>query len=272
MSKLNLESYIELIDRILERKGFSSKDREEILACDKNINMIMHYYETYVSPQYFLDKLDTSMVRKNYIEDIKPKYVYDEFEEDDDYLGESRRKPITAKQKQNKFKKVMGEFSKGKLKPFHSIKTLKSKKQGGSDKERKQALAIAFSEANMKKESYNYFGHKLNENLSELTDGQNFAVNFLKSSGLSLISTPLQIKRGNLIFKDKNDNIFMISNTGYIRKLGQPTYYDTKGRWQVLDRIIPPQYTEKRFITDEDYIEAAKILLQKIRNARSLKK
>jgi len=66
-------------------------------------------------------------------------------------INEAKKKPTTTKGKKKKFKKVMKEFGKGKLTPFHSNKSLKSKKQGGSKAEQKQALAIAFSESNIKK-------------------------------------------------------------------------------------------------------------------------
>lgn len=54
-----------------------------------------------------------------------------------------------------KFRKVMGEFGKGELVPFHAKKALKSKEKGGKPEEYKQALAIAYSEAGLTQESLN---------------------------------------------------------------------------------------------------------------------
>lgn len=72
---------------------------------------------------------------------------------DDSIVNEAKKKPTTKKGKDKKFKKVMGEFGKGELKPYRAKKTLKSKKQKGSKKDHKQALAIAFSEAGMSESS-----------------------------------------------------------------------------------------------------------------------
>ena len=69
----------------------------------------------------------------------------------DEFLFEAKKKPITKKAKEKKFKKVMKEFGKDELKPYRADKPLKSKKEGGTRKEHKQALAIAFSEAGMSK-------------------------------------------------------------------------------------------------------------------------
>jgi hypothetical protein len=69
----------------------------------------------------------------------------------DEFLNEAKKKPMTPRGKEKKFKKVMKEFGKGKLKPYHADKPLSSKKQGGTEKERKQALAIAYSEAGLSK-------------------------------------------------------------------------------------------------------------------------
>ena len=66
-------------------------------------------------------------------------------------IYEAKKKPTTVKGKEKKFGKVMKEFGKGKLTPYHAKSSLKSKKQDGTKKEHKQALAIAFSEAGMKK-------------------------------------------------------------------------------------------------------------------------
>ena len=242
MSKLNFDTYIEIIDRLLERKGLTTAEREEIFNYPENIELISSSFKKYISPRYIINKINTEHVRELYTstnesfidnwekknelefqkeiiingdeisgycewenkvitfgitedcnvledaninwyslsEDQKQElseiilqnieFVKDnnELSFNDGYLDmidelqsmfnntiyESRKKPITKKDKDNKFKKVMKEFGKGKLKPFHSKKNLKSKKQRGSKKERAQALAIAFSESNLKKESF----------------------------------------------------------------------------------------------------------------------
>ena len=61
-------------------------------------------------------------------------------------INEAKKKPTTKAGKDKKFKKVVGEMSKGKL------KTSAGKKLDPKDeKDRKQALAIAYSEAGMSK-------------------------------------------------------------------------------------------------------------------------
>lgn len=61
-------------------------------------------------------------------------------------INEAKKKPTTPKGKEKKFKKVVGEMSKGKL------KTSAGKKLDPKDeKDRKQGLAIAYSEAGLSK-------------------------------------------------------------------------------------------------------------------------
>jgi hypothetical protein len=151
MPKLDLSSYVELLDRILERKGFSPSEREEIMNDQANCNLIYKAFDSNINPTYIIDKLNVTMIRKKY---EPKKLVNSYFDDEEDYdLDESKKHPKTVGGKQKKFKKVMKEFGKGKLKPFHAKHSLKSKKQDGSKKERKQALAIAFSEAGLTKES-----------------------------------------------------------------------------------------------------------------------
>jgi len=110
----------------------------------------------------------------------------------------------------------------------------------------------------------------INESNENLAPGQKFAIDFLKVSGLQLISTPLQLKRGNLIFKDQKNVIWGIFSTGYIRKLQASSWsWEGKGRWRVLHFIPPPP--GKRIIDDDEYIELARILLEKIRKSNKPK-
>jgi len=189
-------------------------------------------------------------------------------------LNEAKKKPTTKTGKDKKFKKVMKEFGKGELTPYHAKSSLKSKKQGGSKQAHKQALAIAFSEAGMKKEVYEA------SETPELTQGQQYAVDYLKSQGLEFISTPSNIKRGTLMFKVKDKNEYWgLYKTGYIRKgdKGHHGYYGHPPnpktiRMGVIHKIRPPQYEEQGFIDDDEYMELAHIASQKISRARKMEK
>jgi hypothetical protein len=104
--------------------------------------------------------------------------------------------------------------------------------------------------------------YESNENL---TPGQKYAVDFLKPIGLILVSNPKQLKRGTLIFRDTinkwtgdHDRYWGIYKTGYIR-----TGY--QNRIDAIDRIRPAQYEKRGFIDDEDYMELAHLVSEKIR-------
>jgi len=86
----------------------------------------------------------------------------------EEFLNESKKKPTTKEGKEKKLDKVFKEFGKGELKPFHADKPLKSKKQGGTEEERKQAIAIALSSAGLskKKKKKKHVKESLNEELS----------------------------------------------------------------------------------------------------------
>jgi len=256
LSQLKFETYIEVIDRILEMQGFDELQRNAIFDFQENINILNDSFRKRLQPSKVFNLLN-----------VEPAFE----------LQESKKKPTTAKGKIKKFKKVMREFGKGKLKPYHADTPLKSKKQGGSKKEHKQALAISFSEAGLQRESYQGI-YEDNESIN-LTLGQNFAVKFMKTVGLELISSPLQLKRGNLIFKDNinKDRRWMISNTGYIRTMDINTeasayrFSNIPAEWRVLARLIPQQHIEKNNITDEEYIEAAHVLSEKVKKSRNSK-
>jgi len=136
MKKYTLEFYINVLDRFLEREGFSESERDEIIKDEKNIEIITDAVKRTLNPYIVYKKL----LRE-------PAYnLYDSLKEALEIL-EERRKDISLK----KFKKVMKEFGEGKLKPYRSKSYLKPKKMGGTEKEYKQALAIAFSETSKKK-------------------------------------------------------------------------------------------------------------------------
>lgn len=170
--------------------------------------------------------------------------INENFEE---FINEGKSKPKTKKQKDAKFGKVMKEFGKGQLKPYHASSNLKNKKQGGSKKEHKQALAIAFSEAGMTKESLN---------ANEIPTGQRYAISFLTSKGFKLISSPLQLNRGNLIFKDPIGNMWGIfKNGGYIRKQAPEN-----DRWAVVYRISTADEVQ---LNDDQYMDLSEIIATK---------
>ncbi len=131
----------ELINLINWRKDIKkySNSRKEIIKLTKQIEDLKSQWDL-----------------RSY--DLRRQKEYDPYYDD---VNEAKKKPTSKKGKDKKFKKVMGEFGKGELKPYHAKKKLKSKKQDGSKKEHKQALAIAFSEAGMKKESVNEARNKL---------------------------------------------------------------------------------------------------------------
>jgi hypothetical protein len=139
MGKITLDLYIEILDRLLEREGLSTAERDAIFNDSENAELISNGFSKRVQPAIIFKKLSREPVQSMYAS----------------HLQEGKKKPTTPGGKKKKFKKVMKEFGKGKLKPYHADKTLKSKKQDGSKQEHKQALAIAFSEAGMTKESVN---------------------------------------------------------------------------------------------------------------------
>jgi len=103
-----------------------------------------------------------------------------------------------------------------------------------------------------------------------LTDGQNYAVKYMFSLGLNLISNSNQIVKGNLIFEDKYKIKWGIFSTGYLRKLlpnnfkAQTNSWHAIPKWQVIYRELDPQYINKVNIEDEEYKELAEILGRKI--------
>lgn len=107
--------------------------------------------------------------------------------------------------------------------------------------------------------------------IPELTKGQEYAVNFLKSIGLELMSTPRQLKRGTLFFRDDrtdlggNTRYWAIYRTGYVRS-------GTKDKMVVCANIRPSQYEEQGFIDDEEYKELAHIVSSRVLALRKRKK
>ena len=153
---IKLEDYVRLLDRMLERKGLTEEERDKLLNHPDNLDLISQEFEKRAHPTIILKKLNFEPIRVDYIfsESIEEHLVCESME--DFVLNEVRKKkgkkkPTTKKGKDTKFKKVMHEFGKGKLRPYHAKSNLRSKKQGGTKKEYKQGLAIAFSEANLSK-------------------------------------------------------------------------------------------------------------------------
>ncbi len=237
--KLDLEGYIELLDRMLEREGFASAERDEIFNYPENISIISDAFKKYMHPRYVLKELNREPVRAMYV----------------------------VEEGMKKFKKVMGEFGKGKLKPYRSKTSLKSKKQGGSKKDLNRALAIAYSEAGMTNESVNE---------TNLTPAQEYAVKLMQTIDIKLISSPLQLKKGTLIFKDDETDIqWQISKRGYLRKLSplpKNTPWRYESQWQVVYQTFPGSYDGKiQYIDEEQYKELAKLLYEKIRKSKNKK-
>lgn len=95
----------------------------------------------------------------------------------------------------------------------------------------------------------------------EMTPGQKYAVNFLKVHGLDFISTPRQLKNGNLVFKDKEGKLWGIFKYGgYLRK-------NNGSRWGVLYRM-----EQGRNIDDDEYMELAEMLINKIKKQQNFLK
>jgi len=151
MAKLKLADYIQIIDRMLERDGLAEVERDAIFNDPINIEMISARFHKRTHPREIIKELDRRPIEAMYAS-------LDETLFDLGYIAEAKKKPTTKTGKDKKFKKVMGEFGKGKLTPYHAKGSLKSKKQGGSKQAHKQALAIAFSEAGMSEAFLNEAG------------------------------------------------------------------------------------------------------------------
>jgi len=269
-SELKLETYIEVLDRLLQRQGFTTIERDEIFKDPKNIELTLDSFKRRLHPSIVLKNINKEPVQLMYAEPAVDESLQNFI------INEGRKK---KKPKKRKLKKVFKEFGEGKLKPYHAKKNLRSKKQGGTSKEHKQAIAIALSSQRRANESYKGI---LDEQTINFSTGQQYAINFVKSLGLELISNPLQLKRGNFIFKDTVTQTieWMISNTGYIRKrlVNENRSKEIKKifghnglEWQVLARLKVPQYKEKSKMADDEYKEAAHILSEKVRRSRNKK-
>jgi len=98
---------------------------------------------------------------------------------------------------------------------------------------------------------------------NDLTPGQDYAVKFLTSKGFKLISSPVQLKRGNLVFDDPLGNKWGIfKNGGYIRK--QTPKAD---RWGVVFRQSGAGASQ---MDDDQYMDLAEMISVKY-NADSRK-
>lgn len=86
-----------------------------------------------------------------------------------------------------------------------------------------------------------------------LTPGQDYSAKFLTSKGFKLISSPIQLKRGNLIFNDPLGNKWGIfKNGGYIRK--QTPKAD---RWGMVFRQSNAGSSQ---IDDDQYMDLAEMI------------
>jgi len=269
MAKITFDVYIEIIDRILERKGFTSSERDTIFNDQGNIDLISISFKKRINPNIVAKQIDTEPVKAMYAS----------------HLEEGKKKPTTTAGKKKKFKKVMKEFGKGKLTPYHASSSLKSKKQGGSKQEHKQALAIAFSEAGMKKESVN----EATKEMPNLSSGQKYAVDFLTSLRLENVTSPFQLKKGSLEFYDAStDTKWQISGSGYLRKLNNYTQYlktlerakkqgwgsHVPQAWQMVYSHFSPKWRNQNVVNklaDDEYMDMAEMLSEKIRSYRKLK-
>ncbi|NMC59304.1 MAG: hypothetical protein GYA51_07985 [Candidatus Methanofastidiosa archaeon] len=199
--KLDLEGYILLLDRLLERQGLSSKERDAIFNDVNNIELISNSFEKRVHPRIVFKQLDREPVH----------LMYSSSEVTEAVRG---RKILSGKQQSELIKDI------------------------------------------------------------PLSKGQKYAVDFLKSIGLHHISTPLQLKRGTLIFLDpKNNTEWQISGTGYLRKRDLNKKSWAGPEWQMIYSHFPPQYEQggKKFLQDDEYMDMAEKLSEKIRGARARK-
>jgi len=200
--KLDLEGYILLLDRLLERQGLSSGERDTVFNDVNNIELISNSFEKRVHPAIVLKQLD--------LEPVKAMYASHEVTE-----AVKGRKILSPQQQADLIKDI------------------------------------------------------------PLSKGKKYAVDFLKSIGLLHISTPLQLKRGTLIFLDSKNNVeWQISGTGYLRKrdLNRKGAY-LGPEWQMIYSHFPPQYQQggKKFLQDDEYMDMAEKLSEKIRGARARK-
>jgi len=94
---------------------------------------------------------------------------------------------------------------------------------------------------------------------NNLTPGQDYAVKFLTAKGFKLESSPIQLKRGNLVFADPLGNKWGIfKNGGYIRK-------QTPGadRWGV---VYSQTHAGSSELADDEYMDLAEMISTKYNN------
>lgn len=113
-------------------------------------------------------------------------------------------------------------------------------------------------------------------NVNSLTSGQKFAVNFLSALGLTFTSTPLQLSKGILQFTDNDGTMWALFRTGYVRKkpvrdpnIKRSPWDDGKSRWQVVSNINATQYEGGGNIDDDEYMDLAEIVAEKVRKQRN---
>lgn len=98
-----------------------------------------------------------------------------------------------------------------------------------------------------------------------LTQGQQYAVNFLKSKGFKFISSGRQIERGNLIFEEPNGEVkwAIFRSSGYVRK-----WKPGADRWSVIHRELPAQHEGGGDIEDDQYMDLAELISLKYSNEK----
>jgi len=235
-NKLSLEKYIQLIDKELKEEGLTPKERDEMFNCDENADLVSQGYEKNKDPKAIAGEMDRN-----------PVYLLHSKRMDE------KRKPTTKKGKDKKFKKVMDEFSKGKLKPKHSDKPLDPK----SEKDRKQALAIAYSESDLSEA----VKRSLNEDRKKahITPGMRYAIDFLEAFGFNLLSTDRQLRNGTLYFVSPENEEYAIFKTGYIRKKVGSKY---DSRWQIINDYFTKfdhKLDKVVYIDDDTYKKLAEL-------------
>jgi len=136
MAQIKLADYILLLDRMLERRGFTEEERDKVLNLPYNLDLISQEFEKRAHPLIIIKKMDMNPIRAEYA--MEECFVYESLEEFT--LNEKKRVPRTKKAKQAKFSKVMHHWKHEGQHIGKSDKIVPRTKKG-----QKQALAIAFS-------------------------------------------------------------------------------------------------------------------------------